>query len=65
MLATNSYTRGRRRVKTRVKQIRRRELKESDTKTEFKTIIQQYKTEYLGFRAKLLEELDCKLLPKF
>ena len=65
MLATNSYTRGRRRVKTRVKQIRRREQKKSDKATEFKTIIQQYKTEYLGLRAKLLEELDCKLVPNF
>ena len=60
MLATTSYTRGRRRVKTKVKQIRR-EQKESSRETKFKTIVQQYKTEYLAFRRELLEELDCKL----
>ena len=60
MLATTSYTRGRRRVKTKIKQIRN-EQKESSRETEFKSIAQQYKTEYLAFRRELLAELDCKL----
>ena len=60
MLAIKNYTRGRRRVKTRLKQIRRKQ-KESE---EFKTMIQLYKTKYLAFRCELLEQIHCKLVLK-